>query len=67
MKHVPPIDSENIDLCFLLELVEDLCNTVASVLDMKNKIAKLQSATLALSQVSLQTVVRPPATVKVSN
>ena len=67
VKHVPLIDPANVDLCFLLESVEDLCNTVASLLDVYSEIAKLQSATLAMSQLSAQAVAEPPATARSQN
>jgi hypothetical protein len=54
-KRIPQIDSANVDLCFLLESVEEMRKTISSLTIMKDDISKLQSAVSVLSRPVQQT------------
>jgi hypothetical protein len=53
LRRVPQIDPSNIDLCFLLESVEDLRKSVAGLLDVRKDIDNLQTTVSALSRSSI--------------
>lgn len=54
-KRIPQIDPANVDLCFLLESVEEMRKTIISLTSMKDDISKLQSAVSVLSRPVQQT------------
>ena len=58
LRRVPPIDPANVDLCCLLESVEELRKSVAGLLDVRKDSDNLQTAVSALSRSSSVASVR---------
>ena len=59
-RRIPHIDPVNVDLCFLLELVEELRRSVSSLMNVKKVIDGLQTTVTALSRSSVSSNAIPP-------
>ena len=59
-RRIPHIDPANVDLCFLLESVEELRRSVSSLMDVKKVIDGLQTTVTALSRSSVSSNAIPP-------
>ena len=60
VKKIPPIASDLVDTCFLLESIEEMHKKVESLMAIKQQLTDLNSAVSNLTQKSLQFVICQP-------